>query len=1273
MDNNYSGKLNIDVSGFNKALKEAKANLALAASEFKLAKEQGSAFESVSDKLSRKLEALNKVYNESTNKTELLKKKYEALKNELGETNEKVINAKKAWIDSKTETEKLSNEIIRYNKALEDNKETTESCIKCNENVCHSLTMFQQAVLDAAEALAEKLATALVDFTKETVNAGLQFETAFAGVKKVVDGTEEDFAGLQAEIRKTATEKPISADTLASLYQAGAQLGIQKENLKDFTNAIIDLQNTSDLTAEAGATMIAQYANVMNLPAEDYARFASTLSYLGSTTATTESRIMDMAQRMSGAAGSIGMTNQGVLALATAMGSVGLSAESAGSAISTIMLNIETAVATSSEKLNVWAETAGMTASEFSKLWKIDVVSAIQAVIKGLSDEKAGGESLILTLNELGIKNIRQKSTMLQLANAGDLLTETIKKANTEWENNTYLADASNQVYTTTANQMILLKNSFKEVQLSIYDDLAKPLQDVTKDLTEFLKSDEVAKFFHDFATELVKIGETASIIIKGIITNFDKITAVVKTVTPIVAGLVTKFIAFKTISFAKGIVNDVKNLITSLIQATTAQEGLNVAMSTNPIGAVATAIGLLITALMGLNTVLGSTKDGLSEVEKQILENNATRDKEIAGIESEYNHYQDLINELKTLVDENGNVKTGYEERVNAIIPLLQNATGEEITLINNQIQGYDNLITKLDEVIAKKRAEAKMSAYEGDYKEALKNEDELKRKKKELEDRIARDKAKDDGSIGLRADSTGVTAARNDLSLAESELQDINAQLKNGTDIIDKYEKMLSDYTETYVNNIKKTKKEADGVVNGTVGQSVSTGVTTTPKTTTTAKASKTKEKTESDLVKEGNYTYQELTNLQEKYKNDLKIYADEMKKGNSAVTVAMVEETKKNLDTVESKIKSMKEILGTTPTNLMSTENDNTEEQLEAKKKILKDTLSQLGAEMKNGNTAITNEMLDQINKAIDQTDAKLQNLKNKYDTINSEDGEEDEISEEINTGEEVGLTSSGVIYGAGVLDEKAIEDNASKQAQMEAEAYRQAEIALQEERALAEANENAMNKQAATLDPSNLEIYDTTNRLLAEQEQISHAEGLNDNAYRVVEAEVNTLNQAKQMALTVDFTCIGRYICQGIVNGINANKHLVVDAVRSMMAEANSSAEDEEEIGSPSKVFYRYGMYIDQGLANGIKDYTSEVVEKVRNMSVGLQNGIKGIDLAVNATKMANLPTLNNIGQVSKPEVNYYFTQHNTSNKSLDTLAIYKQSKSLLKREIRNQYV
>ena len=216
----------------------------------------------------------------------------------------------------------------------------------------------------------------------------------------------------------------------------------------------------------------------------------------------------------------------------------------------------------------------------------------------------------------------------------------------------------------------------------------------------------------------------------------------------------------------------------------------------------------------------------------------------------------------------------------------------------------------------------------------------------------------------------------------------------------------------------------------------------------------------------------------------------------------------------------------------------------------------------------------------------------------------------------------------------------------------------------------ANQEAINYQMATIDPSNIAVYDQTEKYLAESKQTSQSQGLTDNAYKVINAETWTLNQAIAAAMQIDFTIVGKYICDGIAAGIEQNKHVVIDAVRAMMEEANSAAEDEEEEHSPSKVFYRYGRFMDLGLANGIRDYASTVSRQVQDMTSKINDSINLTNSQVEAKRYGRQDLIKGTGVT---EINYNFTQNNTSAKSLDTLAIYQQSKSMLKRVARNQYV
>lgn len=79
------------------------------------------------------------------------------------------------------------------------------------------------------------------------------------------------------------------------------------------------------------------------------------------------------------------------------------------------------------------------------------------------------------------------------------------------------------------------------------------------------------------------------------------------------------------------------------------------------------------------------------------------------------------LYKEFQGLVDQNGKVKKGYEDRVNFIIGELEQATGIEINQIDGVIQEYDKLQAKIEETIQKQRAEIFQKNYTEMYSEAL------------------------------------------------------------------------------------------------------------------------------------------------------------------------------------------------------------------------------------------------------------------------------------------------------------------------------------------------------------------------------------------------------------------------------------------------------------------------------------------------------------------------------------------------------------------------
>ena len=92
-------------------------------------------------------------------------------------------------------------------------------------------------------------------------------------------------------------------------------------------------------------------------------------------------------------------------------------------------------------------------------------------------------------------------------------------------------------------------------------------------------------------------------------------------------------------------------------------------------------------------------------------------------NVNREYTYYQNLSDALENIVDKNGKIKEGYENRAKVITGELSEALGVEIDIVDGQIQEYDNLKSKIEEVMATKKANALLSANEENYIDAQQN----------------------------------------------------------------------------------------------------------------------------------------------------------------------------------------------------------------------------------------------------------------------------------------------------------------------------------------------------------------------------------------------------------------------------------------------------------------------------------------------------------------------------------------------------------------------
>lgn len=308
--------------------------------------------------------------------------------------------------------------------------------------------------------------SAITAVTALSAKAALDWESAWAGVTKTVDGNEQQMGELEDGLRSLAQTLPATHQEIAAVAEAAGQLGVKRQDVVDFTKAMIDLSETTNLSADEAATSIAQLMNVMQTAPEDVDNLGAALVALGNDGASTERDIIQMAQRIAGAGKTVGLTEAQVLGFANALASVGIEAEAGGSAISRIMTDIAMSVSAGGKKLDEFAEVAGMSSADFQKAFKEAPAEAIATFVEGLGRINAQGGDVFQTLSNLGQTDIRVSQALLGMANSGDLLRESLNLGAAAWEENTALADEAAKRYETTEAKIQIAGNAVRDAAI---------------------------------------------------------------------------------------------------------------------------------------------------------------------------------------------------------------------------------------------------------------------------------------------------------------------------------------------------------------------------------------------------------------------------------------------------------------------------------------------------------------------------------------------------------------------------------------------------------------------------------------------------------------------------------------------------------------------------------------------------------------------------------------------------------------------------------------
>lgn len=417
---------------------------------------------------------------------------YKELEEAVKKAAEALAAAQKAQQNADINVQKWTTSLVEADtaqiKTAQSMQQITETLEKSNltvEQASTGLFQLKENLWESIDAASAALAgaglvkgfEALKDGIMDCAQASRDWESAFTGVRKTVDASEEELAALNDSLLEMSTRIPLTTTALAGIAEMAGQLGIKTADIASFTETVAAMAASTNLSAEDAATAMARIANITQTAAQDYGRMGSTIVSLGNHFATTESEIVRMTYRLSAAGTQAGMTLPEIMGLAAAMSSLGMYAESGGSALSKVIKQVQMAVETGSESLKDYAEVAGMTADAFAQLWSEDSATAMQRLIEGIADVERNSASITKTLDDLGVTELRTSDAMGRLANNHELLSDAIATANSAWAENTALMQEAETRYGTTESKLTMAANAAEQFKIAMGDQLNPVLE----------------------------------------------------------------------------------------------------------------------------------------------------------------------------------------------------------------------------------------------------------------------------------------------------------------------------------------------------------------------------------------------------------------------------------------------------------------------------------------------------------------------------------------------------------------------------------------------------------------------------------------------------------------------------------------------------------------------------------------------------------------------------------------------------------------------------
>ena len=767
-------KFRADISNLKAGMQAASRSVRLATTEFKRATADLDDWSKSEKGLTEKVKQLNTTLAAQKKQAALAREEWEKTKVVFGENSAEAERAKMRLNQYETSVKKTEKELGYYENELKDCKNETGNFAKSTDEAEKAMKDASEGFTVAKAALASLVAdgirlaiSALKDLAKETITAGMNFEKEMSKVQAISGATSEDMEALTAKAKEMGETTVFSASESAQAFEYMAMAGWKTEDMLNGIEGIMNLAAASGESLATTSDIVTDALTAFGLEAKDAGHFADVLAAASTNANTNVAMLGESFKYVAPVAGSLGFSVEDVSTALSLMANSGIKASTAGTSLRQLLTNMAKPTKTASEamkKLGISLDDGKGNMKSFGEIMKelrsgfgnlkMPMDQFQQQVkkldsdleqgsitedeynkqMKTLTESAYGAEGALKAEAAASLAGTRGMSGLLAIVNTTD---DDFNKLTTAINGATGAAQGMADVMTdNVAGDITLLKSKVEGIMIKVFEKASGSIRQAIDTISKTLDTID----WDAVADAIGNIAKKAADFLAWCVRNSDVIIEIIKSVVKVAATLwaVKKVIAFSSA------VNTAITAVKGIVAAIKAGEAASIAASASG-GALAAlvspggAIVLGLTAIAAVTaTIISLTKDEAEEIQVLTAEQQASieashelfdsynnmetaRKESMAAIQSEYAHYTELVDELDSLVNANGQVKKGQEDRARFIVTTLNDALGTEMEMTGNVISNYKTERAEIEKLMQTKKAQAILNANEAAYTEAI------------------------------------------------------------------------------------------------------------------------------------------------------------------------------------------------------------------------------------------------------------------------------------------------------------------------------------------------------------------------------------------------------------------------------------------------------------------------------------------------------------------------------------------------------------------------